>query len=648
MNHQKIAFRRKIIYIAAICLLIVPLFAMGQPSTTSSEGAQGSPGGELAKLRTKHDLSQANLSEIDPASETMKFATLGFRGVAANLLWTKANEYKMKKNWDRLSVTLNQIIKIQPNFMSVWEYQAHNLSYNVSVEFDDYQYRYHWVKKGLYFLLSGIAYNKRDYRILTNLGQFFGLKLGLADERIQFRRMFRKDTDFHNDLSGYITIDRTIGPEGPDNWLVSHEWYRRAERMVQQDPDVKVGGRAELMFYKDAPSQLRNYAKDLEEEFEPNERARRAWADALEAWREFGNRQILTSIGTLLVLNDEGRIRQRIDEVQEQLDELVPGARDQLEAEKLQALSPEEYDAYQKAILTDEEMDAIENSGLSPMEQRLELAKQAKLKDWELSWEERDLAYAAKAKMRISEMEVLELVDEFAPDNGDDAHRVFLELADLVDELQWIENYQNQVNYRYWEVRALSESTEDAIKARSALYDARKLREETILDEYVATDEETGLPITDPETGEPVMLPGARQKYYESFATWAVILKEHPDLIDDIASNEMMEWIGEYYNVLQSIDAPWPTDFPMQFLVDRYEAVEQLGLPTSEDIELRQLKEVDLLDDEEEDENDEASDADTSGDDTSDDTTTSGDGSDDGTVSGGTSGDQDQNESSDK
>ena len=60
------------------------------------------------------------------------------RGVAANILWKKANDCKMKKDWTNLSATLKQITKVEPNFIGTWRFQAWNLSYNVSAAFDDY------------------------------------------------------------------------------------------------------------------------------------------------------------------------------------------------------------------------------------------------------------------------------------------------------------------------------------------------------------------------------------------------------------------------------------------------------------------------------------------------------------------------------
>jgi hypothetical protein len=132
------SFVRKISYIAAIALLLLPIAALSQPATIAPGQQSGaSAGGKLAQLRAQYNLAQAELGEIDPASETMKLSTLGLRGVAANILWGWANYYKKIEDWDKLESTVNQIIRLQPNFVEVWDFQAHNLSYNVSVEFDD-------------------------------------------------------------------------------------------------------------------------------------------------------------------------------------------------------------------------------------------------------------------------------------------------------------------------------------------------------------------------------------------------------------------------------------------------------------------------------------------------------------------------------
>jgi hypothetical protein len=96
-------FIRKIVYACVIAALLLPLSWLSQPETTETKG------GVLAQMRSEHQLSQAQLGEIDPASETIKLATLGMRGVAANILWTKANEYKKTEDWVGYSAALEQI-----------------------------------------------------------------------------------------------------------------------------------------------------------------------------------------------------------------------------------------------------------------------------------------------------------------------------------------------------------------------------------------------------------------------------------------------------------------------------------------------------------------------------------------------------------
>ena len=60
----------------------------------------------------------------------------GFRGIVADFLWIRAEEYKKEHDWDRLEATVELITKLQPHFLSIWTFQGWNLAYNVSVEWD--------------------------------------------------------------------------------------------------------------------------------------------------------------------------------------------------------------------------------------------------------------------------------------------------------------------------------------------------------------------------------------------------------------------------------------------------------------------------------------------------------------------------------
>ena len=118
MNSRNI-FLRKIVYLVAIGVLLILLYIFGHPSTADTPNEKGSPGGILAQYRNRQGsgLSQTQLGQIDPTSETIKLATFGLRGVAALVLWEKANDYKMKEDWANFAATLNQIIEVEPHFI---------------------------------------------------------------------------------------------------------------------------------------------------------------------------------------------------------------------------------------------------------------------------------------------------------------------------------------------------------------------------------------------------------------------------------------------------------------------------------------------------------------------------------------------------
>ena len=364
MNQSK-SFVRKVIYIAIIGGLLIPLSLVSRPATRDQQNAIRDAGGVLSSLRDEYELSQARLSEIDPGSETMKLASLGLRGLAVNLLWMKALDAQEKKQWDTFSSTLNSLVKIQPNFIKVWEYQGHNLSYNTSVEFDDYEQRYRWVKKGIEFLTMGIPYNRRDHRIIDALGFFSGNKFGTADERVQYRSLFRNDTPFLDEMSKYVNINNVSNcPYGPDHWLLAYEWYDRSIRMVEQGID-ETGPverrRKEMLFYNYRPAQLRNMALALQSEFRSDEYMVDLWQRANREWLEFGNRPLNVTVGVDVTLESLLKSAGQVQSLRNQLDAIVPGARNRLLESKLSRLSDEERLLLGRPIdsLTDEEFEEL-------------------------------------------------------------------------------------------------------------------------------------------------------------------------------------------------------------------------------------------------------------------------------------------------
>src|SRR6185312_1871759 len=121
----------------------------------------------LENVKARKDLGEATLGEIDTGSFMLKLALIGgFRGVAANILWTRAEDLKKAHEWDRLKQTVDMITKLQPHFLSVWTFQGWNLAYNVSAEWDDPADKYEWIKQGINFVREGVTKNQKSPDLL--------------------------------------------------------------------------------------------------------------------------------------------------------------------------------------------------------------------------------------------------------------------------------------------------------------------------------------------------------------------------------------------------------------------------------------------------------------------------------------------------
>ena len=392
--------------------------------------SRGSPGGRLAQLRTAEDLDQAQLGKIDPTSETIKLATLGLRGIAANILWTKANNYKMKKDWTNLSATLNQIIKLQPNFVDVWQFQAWNLSYNCSAEFDDYRERYHWVIKGIDFLKEGISYNEFEPRLVRDVGRFISQKIGRADEHVQFRRLFREDDDFN----------ASIPKDNRDNWYVGKQWYLKAEKLVDTHDDVRSVGTSPLLFRSEAPMCQMNYADALEKDGVFGEKAKTEWKRAGKEWEDYGKLDIPTSEGRTIRLGELDRLDDQLNRLNGQLDKLVPGAREKLLNNKA-------------AMLTDAQREAI----ATPLRAR--------------TAEQHQLAAEADELTRVTPDEVAR---QATGANRAKANQLLETIHDQMETIRLTKSYQGIVNYDYWGLRADVEQTDGMLDARKLVFEADK------------------------------------------------------------------------------------------------------------------------------------------------------------------------------
>jgi hypothetical protein len=159
-------------------LMIVALFGLMFPYTAW-----------LSDIKRTSDLGEAAIGQVDTGSFMLKLALLGgARGIAANVLWTRAEELKKEQDWDQMKATVDLITKLQPHFLSVWTFQGWNLAYNVSVEWDAPEDKYEWIKKGIQFLQDGVKKNRKSPDLVWNTAWTYYHKIGFSDESIILRR----------------------------------------------------------------------------------------------------------------------------------------------------------------------------------------------------------------------------------------------------------------------------------------------------------------------------------------------------------------------------------------------------------------------------------------------------------------------------
>lgn len=550
MNNKP--FVRKIIYIFMIGVLIIPLSFISAPETRNSEGDIARPGGKLAQLRETHSLSQAKMSDIDPASETMKLASLGLRGVAVNVLWMQAAKHRKDENYDKLSSTLKLLTKIQPNFIRVWEYQAHNLSYNISMEFDDYEQRYSWVKKGLVFLKGGIPHNKRDHRMTDNMGFFTGNKFGKSDEKKSFRRLFRTDEDFHSEMDEMIDSDLYDSRYGYDSWRMAYLWYDFSRKLVEEKNCDQY--RSDVMFYQFRPSQLRHQAISLQEEFPPSTFIQSIWRDADQAWIEYGNTPLINTLGIQVTLEGQVATQERLAAARAELDALAePGRRISMLSDFAKDLGIDEED---QMLIKAEPDQLTEEENVRAQNIRLRLASM-------------DLRLDDKIAMQV------------AQDQRAEATAVVQKINKIQAELQTIGRDGETVNYPYWRSRNKNEALDSTLVAHQALYEAESVWRKSTYDDEYEFDYKT--------KEKKITRKGAITLFLEAFELWKPIFENNPRLADGQLSDRMIGSVKEFQKMLRFSNRPWPENFPLQGLIDtRFNKGELDGLPTT--VYLNQLK----------------------------------------------------------
>ena len=270
-TYSQPGFRKKLVY----GMIIVVLFGVMFPYTE-----------RLAAVKKERDLGEAAIGQIDTGSFMMKLFLLGgFRGIVADYLWNRAEDYKREHDWDRLAQTVEMITKLQPHFLAIWTYQSWNLAYNVAVEWDAPEDKYQWIKKGIQFVREGVNKNRRSPDLVWDTAWYYYHKLGFSDESIILRRLFRDDED--TNFKRYFDPELKQEVVGDDNFKLGYGWFSRAVQLVDSGANRLVEGTTSTIQYVDPTPQRKGRPDDIAFRSMPAHGQTR-YAAALEKMSTFG------------------------------------------------------------------------------------------------------------------------------------------------------------------------------------------------------------------------------------------------------------------------------------------------------------------------------------------------------------------------
>lgn len=114
-----------------------------------------------------------------PAAEMVVAGLGGFRGIAAEVVWFRADRLQSEGRFAELAQLATWLTFFEPHTAEVWVYAAWNLAYNISVMMPTPEDRWRWVEAGLRLLRDdGLRLNPGDPVVYRELSWLFLQKIG--------------------------------------------------------------------------------------------------------------------------------------------------------------------------------------------------------------------------------------------------------------------------------------------------------------------------------------------------------------------------------------------------------------------------------------------------------------------------------------
>lgn len=165
------------------CALLVTCSAMLTPAINKGRSEMGMAG-----------ITDENPLLNTPPEYAVAVQALGaFRGMLTNFAFMRANNLQEQGRYYDAYQLAEWICTLQPRFPSVWEFNAWNMSWNISVTTHTPQERWHWVYNGIKLLRDrGIKWNPRAVNLYKQIAWTYVNKMSetIDDHHLTYKRMW--------------------------------------------------------------------------------------------------------------------------------------------------------------------------------------------------------------------------------------------------------------------------------------------------------------------------------------------------------------------------------------------------------------------------------------------------------------------------
>ena len=174
-------FRDKVIWFVCIVLAVALFIAAGVQLDFINAERQ-----DMGLILDKPE-------NVPPSLAFATIATGAFRGLLVDVLWIRADNLKEEGQFFDAKQLAEWITILQPRFATVWEFQAWNMAYNISVTIPATRpdQRWRWVKNGYELLRDkGIEKNPRSILLYRELARTFQHKIGgISDDAHRYYKL---------------------------------------------------------------------------------------------------------------------------------------------------------------------------------------------------------------------------------------------------------------------------------------------------------------------------------------------------------------------------------------------------------------------------------------------------------------------------